>query len=87
MTQAQEDKVTIWHQLTMTSGMIDAGALFECTDKSCLQYKADAGTRWAYHNAPYTLLENVIVSQPIHASTGFRKFNNIFVNKIINTEA
>jgi CubicO group peptidase (beta-lactamase class C family) len=25
-----------------------------------LQYLADAGTRWAYHNAPYTLLENVL---------------------------
>jgi CubicO group peptidase (beta-lactamase class C family) len=62
MTQAQEDKVTIWHQLTMTSGMLDSAGLFECTDKSCLQYKADAGTRWSYHNAPYTLLDSVIES-------------------------
>ena len=29
---------------------------------SCLQYEADAGTRWAYHNAPYTLLDTVIES-------------------------
>jgi len=33
------------------------------------------------------LKENVIVGQPIPAGTGFRKFNNIFVNKRINTEA
>jgi len=26
----------------------------------CLFYIADAGTRWAYHNAPYTLLRDVI---------------------------
>lgn len=62
MTQAQEDKVTIWHQLTMSSGMIDTGMFFDCTNKSCLQYKADAGTRWAYHNATYTLLDSVIES-------------------------
>ena len=78
MTQAHEDKVTIWHQLTMTSGMIDAGALFECTDKSCLQHKADAGTRWAYHNAPYTLLDSVIES-----ATGQNL--NAFVNAKLKT--
>ncbi|MFN5849144.1 MAG: serine hydrolase, partial [Chitinophagales bacterium] len=78
MTQAQEDKVTIWHQLTMTSGMIDTGSLFECTNKSCLQYKADAGTRWAYHNAPYTLLDSVIES-----ATG--QSLNAFVNAKIKS--
>lgn len=62
MTQAQEDKVTIWHQLTMTSGMIDTGTFFDCTSKACLKYKADAGTRWAYHNSPYTLLDSLIES-------------------------
>jgi CubicO group peptidase (beta-lactamase class C family) len=31
-----------------------------CTIDTCLLYKADAGTRWAYHNAPYTLLDGVI---------------------------
>jgi DNA-directed RNA polymerase subunit beta' len=33
------------------------------------------------------LKENVIVGQPIPAGTGFRKFNQIFVNKRINTES
>jgi CubicO group peptidase (beta-lactamase class C family) len=50
MTQAQEDKVTIWHQLTMTSGMIDLRIFFDCTSKACLKYIADAGTRWVYHH-------------------------------------
>jgi CubicO group peptidase (beta-lactamase class C family) len=60
MTQAEEDKVTIWNQLTMTSGMMDTGTFFDCTSKACLKYKADAGARWAYHNSPYTLLDSVL---------------------------
>ncbi|MDX2062372.1 MAG: serine hydrolase [Bacteroidia bacterium] len=61
-TQAQEDAITIWHQLTMTNGLEDNQLLVDpfCTDKACLLYRAAAGTRWAYHNAPYTLLDSVI---------------------------
>lgn len=57
---AQEEKITIRHQLTMTSGLDDGVADNYCTLDSCLVYKSDAGTRWAYHNAPYTLLDKVI---------------------------
>jgi CubicO group peptidase (beta-lactamase class C family) len=78
MTQAQEDKVTIWHQLTMTSGMIDTGTFFDCASKACLKYKADAGTRWAYHNSPYTLLDSVLES-----ATGTNL--NAFVNAKVKT--
>jgi CubicO group peptidase (beta-lactamase class C family) len=56
----EEEKITIRHQLTMTSGLDDAVPDPYCTHDSCLLYKADAGTRWAYHNAPYTLLDSVI---------------------------
>lgn len=61
-TQAQEDAITIWHQLTMTNGLEDNQLITDpfCTDKACLLYRAPAGTRWAYHNAPYTLLDSVI---------------------------
>jgi len=59
-TTAQEDKITIRHQITMTSGLDDGFGDADCTLPSCLIYKADAGTRWAYHNAPYTLLDGVI---------------------------
>src|SRR5690606_13928926 len=34
----------------------------DCTDPACLTYLADAGTRWAYHNAPYTLLQQVVAN-------------------------
>jgi CubicO group peptidase (beta-lactamase class C family) len=59
-TQAQEDKISIWHQLTMTSGLDDGVTDPFCTADTCLNYKADAGIRWAYHNAPYTLLDSVL---------------------------
>lgn len=59
-TPAQEDKITIRHQLTMTSGLDDGVRDHFCTLDTCLKYKADPGTRWAYHNGPYTLLDQVI---------------------------
>jgi len=59
-TRAQEDSITIRHQLTMSSGLDDGVPDNHCTSPSCLQYLAPVGKRWAYHNAPYTLLEKVI---------------------------
>ncbi|MEZ4875134.1 MAG: serine hydrolase [Flavobacteriaceae bacterium] len=59
-TPAQEAAITVWNQLTMTSGLDDGVADPYCTDPACLQYLADPGTRWAYHNGPYTLLDGVI---------------------------
>ncbi len=59
-TPSQEEKITIRHQLTMTSGLDDEVPDHYCTLDTCLIYKAEAGTRWAYHNGPYTLLDGVI---------------------------
>jgi CubicO group peptidase (beta-lactamase class C family) len=56
----KEEKITIWHQLTMTTGLNDGVPDHFCTLDTCLQYLSDAGTRWAYHNAPYTLLDGVL---------------------------
>lgn len=56
----KEEKITIKNQLSMTSGLNDAVSDPFCTLPSCLEYLADAGTRWAYHNGPYTLLDQVI---------------------------
>ena len=71
LTPQQEDSITIRHQLTMTTGLDDGGDVY-CTLPSCLTYLAPAGTRWAYHNAPYTLLEGVLenaTSQNINVYT------------------
>lgn len=74
----QEQKITIFNQLTMTSGLDDAVPDHFCTLSSCLIYKADAGSRWAYHNGPYTLLDKVIEN-----ATGLT-LNNYTTQKLKN---
>lgn len=54
----KEDMITVWNQLTMTTGLDDTQG--DCKTPDCLTYVADAGTRWAYHNAPYTLIQDVV---------------------------
>ncbi len=61
-TPAQEEKITIRHQLTMTAGLDDGAPDPFCTLDTCLTCAAEAGTRWAYHNGPYTLLDGVLAS-------------------------
>ena len=56
----KEKLITIQNQLTMTSGLDDGVADPDCTLPACLLYKADAGTRWAYHTGAYTLLDKVV---------------------------
>jgi hypothetical protein len=74
----KEDLITIRNQLTMTSGLDDGVADDDCTDPSCLTYLADAGSRWAYHNAPYTMLDSVVIS-----ASGM-SYNAYFQQKIRN---
>ena len=62
LTQAQENKITVRNQLTMTTGLDDGVANPDCTLPSCLSFKAEPNSRWAYHNAPYTLLDGVIAN-------------------------
>lgn len=57
---SKENLITIKHQLSMTTGLDDGVPDPYCTLDTCLKYLSDAGTRWAYHNAPYTLLDSVI---------------------------
>lgn len=80
-TAAPPDKealITVRNQLTMTSGLDDGVADSDCTDPACLSYLADAGTRWAYHNAAYTILDQVIAS-----GTG-QTFNAYFNSRLRN---
>ena len=57
-TLAQENLITCKHLLTMTSGLDDTT---DDVTPSKLIYKADAGTRWAYHNV-YVKLQDVIAN-------------------------
>lgn len=61
-TPSQEAAITVRNQLTMTSGLDDGVVDNTCTDPTCLAYLQDPNTRWAYHNAPYTLLTEVVAS-------------------------
>ena len=57
---AKENSITCKNLLNMTSGLDDS--LGDVVSPSNLQYIADAGTRWAYHNV-YVKLQDIIASQ------------------------
>lgn len=61
-TDCPEDEpdITIRHQLSMISGLDDDVPNGHCTLPSCLGCLAEPGSRWAYHNGPYTLLTEVL---------------------------
>jgi CubicO group peptidase (beta-lactamase class C family) len=80
LPEAKEQLITIRNQLTMTTGLDDGVENSDCTLPKCMVYKSDAGTRWAYHNAPYTILDKVIESATKQSFDTF--FNNELKNKI-----
>ena len=59
-TPAEESAILIEHQLAMTTGFDVGVPNLNCISSSCLQCMATPGTRWSYHNAPYTLLREVL---------------------------
>ncbi|MDP2176435.1 MAG: serine hydrolase [Bacteroidota bacterium] len=61
-TPLQESKITIKNHLTMTTGLDENIPDQDCKTPACLKYKADAGSRWYYYNAPYLLLHDIIAS-------------------------
>jgi CubicO group peptidase (beta-lactamase class C family) len=73
LSTEQENKITIKHQLTMTTGLDDGVADNHAFEPENLTFKADPGTRWAYHNAPYTLLDKVIESATSKTFSTFYK--------------
>lgn len=87
-TLPQENNIKISNQLTMTTGLDDGVADNHCTQSSCLTYLADSGTRWAYHNAPYTLLEGVLenaTGQPINTYTQLKLKNQTGITGLWTT--
>jgi len=59
-TPEQEAAIQIRHQLTMSTGLDYTVQSSDCTDPDCLLYLGDPNSEWFYHNAPYTLLSDVI---------------------------
>ncbi|MDO7877096.1 serine hydrolase [Hymenobacter sp. ASUV-10] len=83
-TPAQEGRITIQHQLTMTSGLQDAPPApcdNESTTPGCLLYLAPPASRWAYHTGAYRTLQDVLVqasgANSISAYTNQRLGNRI----------
>ena len=74
----KEFLIKVENQLNMTSGLQPLN--FDCITPQCLTYVADAGTRWAYHNGPYTLLQRV-VSNAVNMEFE-QYFSNVLRNKI-----
>lgn len=56
----KEALITLKHQLSMTTGLSYNTNDLGCTLPACLTYGTDAGQQWYYHNAPYTLLKDVL---------------------------
>lgn len=59
----KENLILVKDLLCMTSGLDDAPPLpcvNEDTMKTCLLYKVDAGTRWAYHTGAYKKVQEVV---------------------------
>jgi len=74
MPLAEENLITNKHLLSMTSGIEDIANGDDVTPAK-LTYKADAGTRWAYHNV-YVKLQDVI------ASASGQTWSNYFNTKL-----
>lgn len=56
----QEQKIKIRNHLTMTTGLDYTVDNIYCYDPECLHYLNEPGTFWYYHNAPYTLTQDII---------------------------
>ncbi|MGQ7944846.1 serine hydrolase domain-containing protein [Flavobacterium sp. WC2509] len=78
MPLAKENLITNKHLLTMTSSIEDI-ANGDAVDPAHLTYKADAGTRWAYHNV-YVKLQDVIAAASAQTWTNY--FNTKLSDKI-----
>lgn len=60
-----ENLITIKDLLKMTSGLDDApptSCTNDDTSRACLIYKANAGSRWAYHSGAYKKVQDVVSS-------------------------
>lgn len=73
-TPEQELNIKVKHQMSMTTGLDEAPLDDNCTLPSCLNYKADAGTRWYYYNAPYLLTHKVMEAA---TGIGYNQFTNL----------
>lgn len=80
-TPEQENNIKIRHHISMTTGLDDGVENVDCTIDTCLNYLAEPGTRWAYHNAPYTIIDEII------SNAAGVSLNNFFLTRVRNRTA
>ena len=79
----KERLIKIKNQISMTTGLDDNVPDDFCIIDTCLKYLSDAGTRWAYHNAPYHLVEDVIATA---SGISYNNFTNTRVKAKIGMQ-
>lgn len=63
LTTTKQDLITVKNHLSMSTGLTDyigQPIKWICKQPNCLEYTADAGTRWAYHQGAFMLLQDMI---------------------------
>lgn len=77
---AQENSITVKNHLTMTTGLDYNVSNQNCTDANCMTFLNVPGDFWYYHNAPYTLLTEIVAGATNQAYSTF--FDTRLKNKI-----
>ncbi|RLD30005.1 MAG: serine hydrolase [Bacteroidetes bacterium] len=61
LTTEQEQNITVFNHLTMTTGLDYTNILLQnCTLPSCFNYLNEPSSFWYYHNGAYTLTQNIV---------------------------
>ena len=79
LTDVQENLVTVRHHLSMSTGL-DERFSFASTSRLLLRFRAEAGTRWFYHNSPYNLVSDILEAV---SGTTLNAFTNQQVENLI----
>lgn len=92
MTPAQEDAITVWHHLTMTTGVEGRGPDdTDCRTPDCFTYRAPPGTIWDYYNPAYLKLQDIVAAASKSSFTSYYTQNlarpigmgGIFINGVL----
>ncbi len=73
-----ESQITVLNHLTMTTGLDYTVSNTNCTNPECLTFLNPSGSFWYYHNATYTLAQDIV------ANAIARDFESYFEEKIKN---
>lgn len=85
LSTEQEQAIKIKHHLSMTTGLDYNVSDPFCTEPACLQYLNPPGTHWYYHNAPYSIIRDILESatgQNLNVYTIQNMHNNIGMDGI-----